>query len=179
MEKPLDFLQNDGCLYKEDCVYDAAPKPFAYDCAHYEAVMAIRRREMEQMKGLVRTPGCDAQYIIRALDDPAAAPCGHCANCLGRPIFPENVSFEAWQAAAKYVDGMVPILEPRKRWPAFGKRKAGKIQYQNRMGICLSKYGDPGPGELARQGKYAAPPRFSDALMGEECQAAASADPRK
>ena len=34
----------------------------------------------------------------------------------------------------------------------WGKRKAGKIQYQNRMGICLSKYGDPGLGELARQG---------------------------
>ena len=126
MEKTLDFLQNDGCLYKENRVYDAAPKPFAYDCAHYEAltairrremeqndgclykenrvydaspkpfaydrayyeaVTAIRRREMEQMKGLERTPGCDAQYIIRALDDPAAAPCGHCASCLDRADF--------------------------------------------------------------------------------------------
>ena len=88
MEKTLDFLQNDGCLYKENRMYDAAPKPFAYDRAHYEAVTAIRRREMEQMKGLERTPGCDAQYIIRALDDPAAAPCGHCASCLGRADFP-------------------------------------------------------------------------------------------
>ena len=150
-------------------MYDASPKPFAYDRAYYEAVTAIRRREMEQMKGLVWTPGCDAQYIIRALDDTAAAACGHCANCLGRPIFPEDVSFEAWQAAAEYVDGMVLTNEPRKRWPAFGKRKAGKIQYQNRMGICLSKYGDPGLGELARQGKYAAFLRCPDGRRAPGC----------
>ena len=59
MEKTLDFLQNDGCLYKEDCVYDAAPKPFAYDCAYYEAVTAIRRREMEQtMAACIRKTAC-------------------------------------------------------------------------------------------------------------------------
>lgn len=133
----------------------------------YDAVTAIRRQEMEQMKALVRTKDCYSRFIINALDDPAAFPCGHCANCLGRPIFPETASFSAQQAAAAYVDKMVLTIELRKRWPAFAGHKAGKIQFQNMPGLCLSKYGDPGYGELVRQGKFAKPARFSDELVGK------------
>ena len=167
MDKAITFLQNDGFLYKEDRLYYASPKPYVYNRAHYDAVTAIRRQEMEQMKALVRTKGCYSQFIIHALDDPAPFPCGHCANCLGRPIFPETASFSARQAAAAYVDKMVLTIEPRKRWPAFAGHKAGKIQYQNMPRVCLSKYGDPGYGELVRQGKYAKPARFSDELVGK------------
>ena len=167
MDKAITFLQNDGFLYKEDRLYYVSPKPYVYNRAHYDAVTVIRRREMEQMKTLVRTKECYSQFIINALDDPAPSPCGHCANCLGQAIFPEIVSFSARQAAAAYVDKMVLTIEPRKRWPAFAGHKAGIIRHQNMPGICLSKYGDPGYGELVRQGKYARPARFSDELVGK------------
>ena len=167
LEKALTFLQNDGYLYKENRLYYASPKPYHYNRDHYDAVTAIRRQEMEQMKALVRTQGCYAQFIIRALDDPAAAPCGHCVHCLGRPIFPETASFACRQAAAAYVDRMVLTIEPRKKWPAFGTRKGSLIKRPNQPGLCLSKYGDSGYGELVKQGKYSRPPRFSDELVGK------------
>ncbi len=167
MEKALTFLQNDGFLYKENRLYYASPKPYHYDREHYDAVTAIRRQEMEQMKALVRTRECYEQFIIRALDDPAAAPCGHCVHCLGRPFFPEKASFDCRQAAAAYVDGMVLTIEPRKKWAAFPTREGSVIKRPNQPGLCLSKYGDPGYGELVKQGKYGKPPRFSDELVGK------------
>jgi len=44
------------------------------------------------------TDGCRMEYLRRQLDDPAAAPCGRCDNCTGRP-WPREVS-EAGAAAA-------------------------------------------------------------------------------
>ncbi len=166
----MTFLQNDGYLYKENRLYYALPKPYRYDREHYDAVTAIRRQEMEQMKALVRTRECYSQFIIRALDDPAAAPCGHCANCLGHPILPKTASFASRQAAAAYLDRMVLTIEPRKKWAAFGARKGSLIKRPNQPGLCLSKYGDPGYGELVMQGKYGKPPRFSDELVGKSAK---------
>ena len=41
-----------------------------------------------------------------------------------------------------------------------------KIPYINQEGVCLCKYGDPGLGELVRQGKYSAEKRFCDERGG-------------
>ncbi len=165
--KALSFLQNDGYLYKEKTQFFASPKPYVYDRAHYDAVTSVRRQETEQMKALVRTKECYSLFITRALDDPAAAPCGHCANCLGRPVLPEDVSPASRLTAAGYVDGLVLTIEPRKQWAAFKDRKAAKIPRPNMPGICLSRYGDPGYGEMVKRDKYSKPPRFSDELVGK------------
>ena len=170
LDKALTFLQHDGLIYKENQVYYASPKPYFYDGARYEGIRETRRRETEQMKALTRTDECYSQFIVRALDDPAARPCGHCANCLGRPILPTAPGEEAQRVAAAFVDGLRLTIEPRKRWPAFGDRRISAIHLQNREGICLSKYGNPGYGALVKQGKFAHPARFSDALVAKSAR---------
>ena len=81
VENVLSFLQNDGFIYRENSRYYASAKPYRYDAEHYDAVTAIRRKEVEQMKSFVRTKECYSRFIVNALDDHSAGPCGCCSNC--------------------------------------------------------------------------------------------------
>ena len=65
---------------------------------------------------------------------------------------------------------MTLTIEPRKMWVASPVTKGGKISHINQEGICLSKYGDPGFGELVRPDKYAPRNRFCDELVGKSAQ---------
>ena len=169
IENALKFLQNDGFIYKEKSTYYASPKPFVYDDAHYSAVRALRYREMEQMKELVRTKVCYSKFIARALDDQTATDCGHCANCAG-PFFPEKASFAAEEKASAYLNGRTLTILPRKQWIPSDVTDGTRIGHINQEGICLSRYGDPGYGELVKRDKYAGEKRFCDELVGRSAQ---------
>ena len=54
-------------------------------------VAAERSREQQAMLGYIATGSCRMEYLRRELDDPAAAPCGRCDNCTGRP-WPDAVA---------------------------------------------------------------------------------------
>lgn len=170
IDKALSFLMNDGFIRKEDALYHLTPKPFVYNKAHYEAVIATRRREMEQMKQLMQTRMCYSRYIVSCLDDKTATNCGHCTNCTGREWYPSTVSRGYLQIAAEYVSGLVIPIEPRKLWAGSSVTKATKIQHMNQPGFCISKYGDAGYGELVKVGKYSRERRFCDELVGKSAQ---------
>ena len=170
IEKALMFLIHDGFLYKERSMYYVSPKPFVYNDAHYAAITALRYREMEQMKQLIQTKECYSRFIARALDDHSASDCGHCSNCIGSPFFPETVSFENREKASAYINSMTLPIVPRKKWVLSDVTQGGKLAYVNQPGICLSRYGDPGYGELVSRDKYAQQKRFSDELVGRSAQ---------
>lgn len=169
IENALKFLQNDGFIYKDKSTYYASPKPFVYDDAHYSAVRALRWREMEQMKELVRTKECCSKFIARALDDQTATDCGHCANCAG-PFFPEKASFASEEKASLYLNGRTLTISPRKQWVPSDVTDGKKIPHVNQEGVCLSRYGDPGYGELVKRDKYSREKRFCDELVGRSAQ---------
>lgn len=167
LEKALMFLQKDGFLFKEKGKYYLSPKPFVYDREHYEAVTAIRHQEMEQMKQLVNTRGCYSEFIVRALDDPEAAPCGHCANCLGRELLPLATTLESREKASAYLEAQRLVIEPRKQWAQTEFTRGSRIAHKNQEGLCLSKYGAPGYGELVRRDKHSTAMRFCEELVGK------------
>ena len=169
IENALRFMQNDGFIYKEKSKYYVSPKPFVYDDAHYSAVRALRYREMEQMKELVRTKECFSKFIVRALDDHTATDCGHCANCTGS-VLPEKASFEAEEKASVYLNGRTLTILPRKQWIPSDVTDGKRIKYVNQEGLCLSRYGDPGYGELVKRDKYSREKRFCDELVGRSAQ---------
>lgn len=170
IDKALSFLENDGFVRKDKGVYYITPKKYRYDREHYDAVTAIRRREMEQMKNLVKTNDCYSKYIVSCLDDATARDCGHCTNCRGKEILPSKVSQEHIHMAEGYINGLIIPIEPRKMWESSTVTKRTKIAFQNQTGLCLSKYGDAGYGELVRQGKYSKDKRFCDELVGKSAQ---------
>ena len=169
--KALDFLLKDGYIRKEGSRYYLTPKRFVYNHKYYEQITSIRRREMEQMKRLARTRDCYSRYIVTCLDDPSARDCGCCANCLGQPLLPEQVSKQYLLRAAEYVDGLIIPILPRKMWEASQVTQRKKIEHINQPGFCICRYGDPGYGELVKQGKYAAERRFCQELVGKSARA--------
>ena len=170
IDKALAFLINDGFIRKDRGTYYITPKKFVYDREHYDAITAIRKKEMEQMKRLAQTKECYSKYIVSCLDDKTAKECGHCSNCLGREIIPSAVSEKYIHIAEEYVNKLIIPIEPRKMWASSGVTRSTKIEYINQTGFCISKYGDAGYGELVKQGKYSKEKRFSDELAGKSAE---------
>ena len=167
VEKALDFLVNDGFVMKDKSVYYASPKPFVYKKDHYDAITKMRIAEMEQMKSLARAKSCYSKFIVNCLDDHSASDCGCCANCLSHEILPSHPSLQYVHVAEKYINGLVIKIEPRKMWVYSDCTESGKIPVPNQTGICISKYGDPGYGELVKRDKYSKDKRFCNELVGK------------
>lgn len=166
-DKALSFLIHDGFIRKENGLYYITPKPFQYDKEHYAQIKEIRIREMEQMKQLLHTKECYSRFVTACLDDEHPVDCGRCANCLGHELISSQVSPENLRRAAEYLDGLILPIEPRKMWAASEKVKGGKIAYLNEPGLCLSKYGDAGYGELVKEDKYGRTGSFREELVGK------------
>lgn len=167
LQKALTFLQHDGYIRKDGTLYYATAKPYRYQTEHYAAISAVRKREMEQMKELTTTRECYSQFVVRCLDDPAAAPCGKCANCLGRELLSSRIDLQSKAQAAEYLNTLVMEIEPRKQWALSSVTEQKKIRYVNQPGICLAKYGDAGYGELVKRDKYSGYGKFCDELVGK------------
>ena len=153
----LRFLENEQFIRKEydgsRYRYYSTAHRFSYNKEHYQAIMAIRRKELQQMHDLIRTKDCLSRFAVNALDDHTAKDCGKCANCTGNDIYPNlSVSQRSRDIATAYLNATMFPIEPRKTWPD-GKR----IKFLLKPGICIAKYGDPGYGELVKIGKYPPP----------------------
>jgi ATP-dependent DNA helicase RecQ len=130
LEMMLKVLDVDGAVRRVSGGWTATGLDWSYDADRYARVAAERSREQQAMLGYIAAGGCRMEYLRRELDDPAAAPCGRCDNCTGRP-WPATVS-QAGAAAAR--DRLLrPGVEitPRRMWPTglagLGIDVSGKI----------------------------------------------------
>ncbi|MCR4594227.1 MAG: RecQ family ATP-dependent DNA helicase [Clostridiales bacterium] len=169
ISKALTFLENAGCIFKYKSKYFISANKYYYDKDHYEAISSIRKKEFEQLLSLADTKECYMKYIVNALDDYSAVPCGHCANCLGRPLISEQIDDYYLTQAQYYLDNLAFDIVPRKRWPVSAYTTATEIPYINQVGICLSRYADAGYGKLVQQGKYKTKV-FADELVGKSAE---------
>ncbi len=136
LEMVLKVLDVDGAVRRVRGGWIATGQPWHYDEQRYTRIAQARQAEQRAMLSYVSTEGCRMEFLRRALDDPAAAPCGRCDNCIGR----DNCTDRCWspdvpaaaQAAAR--DRLrrpgVEIV-PRRLWPtglaAWGLDLAGRI----------------------------------------------------
>lgn len=158
--KALDFLENDGFIYREGTRYYASAKSFVYDSKHYREITRIRKQEMNQMQELISTNECYSRFIVNCLDDDEENNCGRCSNCLGHHIYPGlTLKPSTLRLAEEWINSRVLEILPRLKWPDWKK-----IDYVNMNGICLSKYGDSGYGSMVSKGKYETL-RFPDELV--------------
>jgi ATP-dependent DNA helicase RecQ len=159
-EKALKLLEIDGAVAVDT---DSSPRryfrtlnPWKPDVERIEQVTRLRHEELAQMQAYVTHTGCLMEFLARALDDPAAKPCGRCANCKGRGLL-ARVSPTLVAEAVKFLKRGDVIIKPRKRWPQglFPDRKFMIFrEEQNVLGRALCYYGDAGWGRLVREGKY-------------------------
>ena len=99
------------------------------------------------------------------MDDKTAEPCGKCSNCISGDIYEGlSLSFEFQEKAAEYIDAFILKIEPRKKFPNGSFIESC---YRAEEGICLSKYGDPGYGELVKNDKYSHGQKFDYRLVAK------------
>ncbi len=126
VELMLKQLAVDGVVDRVERGWVRTGKDWTFDAAHYDGIVAVRRREADIMRAYTRGDRCLMQLLQESLDDPSAEPCGRCSVCLGELPDPLRAKPEAEtvQAIIRLLRGEVHILEPRKMWPggAFGAK---------------------------------------------------------
>ena len=148
IEKSLKLLEVDGAVAHERGFYFRTPNPWTQDKERIDGVIAARRAELASMQEYVATDECRMAFLGRLLDDPAAEPCGHCANCGGRR-WPREVDHGLVVDALRCIRSGPLVIEPRKM-AAHG----AKLRHLNEEGRALCRWGDPGWGVMVRSGKY-------------------------
>jgi ATP-dependent DNA helicase RecQ len=149
LEMMLKVLDVDGAVRRVTGGWVTTGRDWSYDADRYARVAAERSREQQAMLGYIAAGSCRMEYLRRELDDPAAAPCGRCDNCTGRP-WPQAVS-QAGAAAAR--DRLLlPGVEitPRRMWPT-GLAELG-IDVAGKIGPGLSAEPGRALGRLTDQG---------------------------
>ena len=164
MDNAIEFLEFDGYLRKDGGKYYRVPKAFEYDREHYEEITAIRYHELEQMRGLIYTEDCLLRYTVECLNNLTQKSCNRCANCVGAPLIDQSYPENGLVQAQIFIRSLILDIEPRKFWPVTDTTRATKIGFPLQPGICLSKYGDVGYGEMVKYDKYKADV-FRDELL--------------
>ncbi|GAB11660.1 putative ATP-dependent DNA helicase [Gordonia araii NBRC 100433] len=128
----LKQLAVDGAAERGTEGWSRTGKPWTYDAAHYDGILAVRRREADIMRSYIRGERCLMQLLTASLDDPLTEPCGRCSVCRAgtgeSADLSTTVSDDSVRTITRELRGASTVLEPRKMWPggAFGTR--GRIQ---------------------------------------------------
>ncbi len=147
--------------------YAATPVRWTMPVERIRRITALRRQEQQRMRDYMASRTCLMQFLAEELNDPQAARCGKCVNCLGS-LLPETFPEELERAAAQFLDWQEIEIKPKWVWPEGlaspnmqGRIRPGLIAEKGR---ALSRWGDPGWGELVRSGKREAG-HFDDSLV--------------
>ncbi len=156
LDQALKLLELDGAVEKIRGLYARTALPWQPDEERIARVIATRKLELEQMRTYVTYPGCRMEYLTRLLDDPAAGPCGRCANDVGKGM-PHDVDPALVQAAIDFLRRSLRMIEPRKRWvEGGGPNGASVIAEPNEDGVALAVLGDAGWGRDVGRGRVGA-----------------------
>jgi ATP-dependent DNA helicase RecQ len=120
-----------------------------------------RRREEEsaQMLAYMSSGTCLMAFLGKALDDPAARPCGRCAVCVGKPLLPVSPQQKTLAQAQRFLRHSEMPLLPKKMFPPGGlpgyQWRGGAIPDNLRPeeGRVLARWGEVGLGAMVRDGK--------------------------
>ena len=163
VEKMLKLLEVDEVVSHEGSRYFRTLNSWTPVPAHAARVVAQRQEELARMQQFTGHEGCLLEFLTRELDDPAAAPCGRCANCAG-DFMPRTVSPRLVNEAREFLRESPLVIEPRRQWPAGAPAEWKAANRRNGEGRALSVYGDAGWGWMVARGKYV-DGRFSDELV--------------
>ncbi|WP_394940281.1 RecQ family ATP-dependent DNA helicase [Psychromicrobium sp. YIM B11713] len=161
LELLLKVLAVDGAVERVSGGWQSTGLPWVYDQQRYQRIAQARRDEQAAMLEYQNTSQCRMEFLARALDDPAAAPCGRCDNCAGR-WFSGELEETAVRAASNSLQQLGLPLEPRAQWPtgmdrlgvlSEGKAVKGKIALEDRSaeGRVLARLTDLGWGGALRE----------------------------
>ncbi|MCC6401945.1 MAG: RecQ family ATP-dependent DNA helicase [Flavobacteriales bacterium] len=169
IEHALKFLnlEDPAPVLHEDGVWKRTAVPFTLDEDRIQRITRQRRDEWARVLSYVGHDGCLMARLLEALDDPAPAPCGHCANCLGRHFRKERPATEIDKATSflqhAEVELVCPVRTPPETLAELTEKGWILPQYRANVGRVLSRWGDAGWGHLVMEQKHKG--HFSDELV--------------
>jgi len=161
-------VKNPSPILKEGGIYHRTAVVWRSEQEKIQHLTTQRQREWDELQQYIGTTGCRMQYLARALDDVATAPCGCCDNCLKQPIVPTEIDRKLILEAGRYLKQMEYIVRPRVKIPvgalAFYELSGNLPQnLRAEPGRVLSRQGDAGWGSRVVAEKLAG--AFSDELV--------------
>ena len=155
----LKVLEVEGAVARDGTKYRRTDEPWEYPATRIEHITEQRRAEQRVMADYLASDTCLMELLGRALDDPAATPCGRCARCTGEPIS-VDLDRTVVAEAQEFLRGDPLTVDPRKRDP---QNKNIPEDRRLETGRALSYWGDGGWGGLVRDQRAAG--AFSDELV--------------
>ena len=156
LELLLKVLDVDGAVERVQGGWRSTGVPWVYDAERYGRIAAARRDEQDAMLEYETTSGCRMEFLQRALDDPAAAPCGRCDTCTSA-WYPTDIEEATAVAADAALNRVGVLVEPRAQWPSgmtrLGLELRGNIPPGERLepGRALARLTDLGWGGPLRE----------------------------
>ena len=170
IEQVLKYLsvENPAPVIRQGYRWLRTAVPYRLDHDRIRRLTQKRALEWEEVQGYLDTGECLMAYLGRALDDPHAARCGKCANCMARPVVPMELDPELIRQALQFLKQSELNIEPRIQIPkgAFETYALGgnlPPQLRAERGRVLSRWGDAGWGRLVVDDKHAG--HFRDELV--------------
>lgn len=148
----------------------ASAAKYQVDSEMVTAITKIRRDEQAEMQRYVDSGECLMHFLSNSLDDPNAAACGQCENCVGQPLIDVDYDESLAVRAVHFLRRSFQELAPRKAWPAhsplptygFSGKIGDDVRASEGRALCLWR--DAGWGEQVARDKYDTK-RFDDLLV--------------
>ena len=170
IDKVLKVLgvENPAPVIKLGSKWQRTAVHFEMDHERIERLTNQREIEWLEIQEYVDTDECLMAYLQRALDDPDVSDCGHCANCLGRPVVDEDVEHRLEVEATRFLRKSEFPFKPKKQvaagaFPQYGFTGNLGPELQAAEGRILSRWGDAGWGHIVAADKHSG--LFRDALV--------------
>jgi ATP-dependent DNA helicase RecQ len=138
------------------------------DHERIEHLAGQREQEWQEVQDYIDSRDCLMAFLGNALDDPAAAACGHCSVCLGEPVLPVTTDRVLAAAAGRFLKHAELPFIPKKQvaagaFPEYGFKGNLPSVLQAEEGRMLSRWRDAGWGGLVAEDKEAG--HFRDELV--------------
>lgn len=170
IDKVLKVLgvENPAPVIKLGSKWQRTAVHFEMDHERIERLANQREIEWLEIQKYIDTDECLMAYLQRALDDPNVSDCGHCANCLGRPVVEEDVDHRLEVEATRFLRNSEFPFKPKKQvaagsFPRYGFTGNLGPELQAAEGRILSRWGDAGWGHIVAADKHSG--RFRDVLV--------------
>ena len=127
IEAALKFLavQSPAPVIKQGSQWYRTAVEWQMDHEHIQRLTGQRELEWQELMDYVGCSGCLMEFLAQRLDDPNPQPCGRCANCLGEPLVPAEVSEKTAVKAARFLRHCEIPIEPKKLFAPDGFPRYG------------------------------------------------------
>lgn len=168
VDKTLKYLnvEQPAPVVKIGSKWHRTPNPYQFDHQKVEEVLAIRRREWDEMQEYLDTKECLMKFLQEALNDPHPQACHRCGKCT--TMMSGEFSHENGLKAAEFLRKSEIIFKPKKRvnldaLSEYGLRGNIPVDMRADEGRILSRWEDAGWGRIVTQDKHIG--HFRDELI--------------